>query len=188
MHHFLLELNTPISESTIRDWKKKYCAQLKLNKDSKRVTGVYTKTRGRPRMLGELDMECQNYIRKIRLTGGIVNRPVIAAAMKGIVKARKPSLLRENGGPINIGRGLVQSFIKRLGYVKRKGTKAARNMPYNFEEIKNDFMDRIRHVIKKGDIPDDLIINFDQTGSKIIPVSQWTLEIKGKKQVCHYGY
>ena len=33
------------------------------------------------------------------------------------------------------------------------------------------------------EIPDDLIINWDQTGIKYVPVSNWTMEVKGGKRV-----
>ena len=33
------------------------------------------------------------------------------------------------------------------------------------------------------EIPDDLMINWDQTGIKYVPVSNWTMEVKGAKRV-----
>ena len=33
------------------------------------------------------------------------------------------------------------------------------------------------------DIPQPLIINWDQTGTHFVPVSEWTVEVKGSKRV-----
>ena len=38
-------------------------------------------------------------------------------------------------------------------------------------------------VISMEDIPDDLVINFDQTGIRCIPVSDWTMAREGAKRV-----
>ena len=36
-------------------------------------------------------------------------------------------------------------------------------------------------------VPPDLIINWDQTGSKLVPVSSWTMAKEGSKQVLVVG-
>jgi hypothetical protein len=67
--------------------------------------------------------------------------------------------------------------------VSRKGTRAARKIPTDFEEVKAEFVRKIKTCIKTFDIPDCLIINFDQTGIHIIPVGKYTMERQGAKQV-----
>jgi len=48
-------------------------------------------------------------------------------------------------------------------------------MVKNFEEVKCQFLLAIKAVVEMAAIPFDLIINWDQTGIKYIPVSegQW---------------
>ena len=66
-----------------------------------------------------------------------------------------------------------------MGFVQRKGTKAARKTPADFDQIKNEFLTRIASTVTEHNIPDDLIVNIDQTGVKLVPCSEWTLDLKG---------
>ena len=175
-------LNFKLNESSVRHMKTKYLKLLKV--DPEPIMEITNKKRGRPVAVGkELDEEIQHYIKNLRMSGGIVNRSVAQAAARGIVTARKPSLLKENGGSLDLGRGWVESFLRRMGYVKRKGTKAARHVPQDFSELKQNFLKRIRDVVRDYGITPDLVINFDQTGSKLVPSSQWTLEVEGRSQI-----
>ena len=82
-----------------------------------------------------------------------------------------------------MGKTWAVSILRRMGLVKCKGTKAARKLPANFPQQKADFLDKLSDRVDEHDIPKDLIINFDQTGLKIVPVSNWTLATEGSKQV-----
>jgi len=42
-------------------------------------------------------------------------------------------------------------------------------------------------VVEIEGIPAELIINFDQTGIKYVPISPWTLEKEGTKRVAIVG-
>ena len=66
---------------------------------------------------------------------------------------------------------------------RHKATKATRKLPADFLEIKLSFLQRIKDEVEKNSIPQDLIVNWDQTGSKLVPVSEWTMEKEGTKQV-----
>ena len=66
--------------------------------------------------------------------------------------------------------------------MKRKATKTARKLPSDFTDIKLTFLERIRNEVQSNSIL--LSLDCDQTGSKIVPVSEWTLEKKeGTKQI-----
>ena len=105
------------------------------------------------------------------------------AAAKGIAKHNDPSLLVEHGGPVEIGKKWSVSLLSRMGYVKKKATKAARHLPMDFDDVRSSFLKRLNDVVKEHSIPPEFIVNFDQTGIKIIPSSQWTTDTKGEKQV-----
>ena len=90
------------------------------------------------------------------------------------------SLLR---GPIELQMSRAFSFFGRYGYVKRKGTRTARKLPDDFEMVKAAFLGRVADIVKTHKISPSMIVNFDQTGAKIIPVDEWPLEIKWSKQV-----
>ena len=49
----------------------------------------------------------------------------------------------------------------------------------DFPEIKLPFLKRVVDFIKKHKIPHELIINWDQTGAKYVPTSEWTLAEEG---------
>ena len=102
------------------------------------------------------------------------------AAAKGILSHTNPSSLQEHGGPISIGVKWAESFLRRRGYVKRKATNAARKLPPNFNELKAA---KIQDEIEQHAILPSIVINWDQTGSKLVPVSQWTLAEQGSTQV-----
>ena len=67
--------------------------------------------------------------------------------------------------------------------MKRKGTKAARKVPNDFDFIRMEFLAEVSKLVKDNEIPPELIINFDQTNVNIIPVGDYTLEKSGAKQV-----
>ena len=64
-----------------------------------------------------------------------------------------------------------------------KGPRLQKKIPPNFDDVKQGFVDRIADVVREFHIPPDLVINLDETGLKIVPVSTWTLEKKGVTQV-----
>lgn len=70
-----------------------------------------------------------------------------------------------------------------MGLVKRKViTKANVNVEH-FEKLKKSFLQDIRNIVVMDEIPNELIINLDQTGLNYVPVSQWTMEVEGAKCV-----
>lgn len=180
---FTKELGFVVTESSVRNMKKAYLAKLRKEKDPDRITSLPHGARGRPLMLLEYDQDVSRYIKSLREAGGIVNRSIIIAAAKGIVSHKNPGLLKEHGGPISISSSWAESFLRRIGFVKRKGTKAARKLPENFAEIKHVFLERVKSEVETWSIPPALILNWDQTGSKLVPVSEWTMEREGTKQV-----
>ena len=136
--------------------------------DSSGATKVIDrKPRGPPTSLGKYEKEVVDYIQSLRLSGGVVNRPIVIVTARGIV-INKENLLSDFDGPIDLSKSWAQSFLRRLGYVKGKGTKAARKVPDDLEFIQMELLSEIQKLVKTYDIPDDLTINFDQTNVMII--------------------
>ena len=109
---------------------------------------------------------------------------VVVAAAKGIAEAKDATLLVENGGPIDVTKDWGKRLLGRMGFVKRKCTTAAKKAsPEEFEEVKLQFLEDIETVAELKDIPPELVINWDQTAVKYVPVSSWTQEKKGAKCV-----
>ena len=181
---FTQELSHCVSESSMRNMKKAYLRVLKSIPDPDKVVSLPHASLGRPLLLREeLDAKIAEYIHALRLAGGIVNRSIVQAAAKGIVTHSNPSQLQEHGGHVQIGVKWAESFLRCRGYVKRKATKAARKLPPNFEDLKSAFLQIIHSEVEQHAISPKLVINWDQTGSKLVPVSQWTLAEQGSTQV-----
>lgn len=184
--HFSKSMGKPINESTVRSLKKQYLREVNRTPE-KRITSLEKGKVGRPLLLGQYDSEVMSYIKKLRSTGAIVNRRIVIAGAKGIIQQRAPSLLRENGGHVVLDKAWADSFLRRAGFVRRKGTKAARKLPMDFMEQKTEFIESVTEIISENKIPPELVINFDQTNISIIPCGDWTLQEQGT--VClQYGY
>ena len=73
--------------------------------------------------------------------------------------------------------------MTRMGLVKRKATKTARKVPQDFQDVEAALLHRIKDTVTKHAIPVSMIVNFDQTGSKFVPCSEWSMVQQGSKQV-----
>ena len=52
-----------------------------------------------------------------------------------------------------------------------------------FKELKCAFLNDVKITMEMEDIPAELILNWDQTGIRIVPSSNWTMEVQGAKRV-----
>ena len=66
---------------------------------------------------------------------------------------------------------------------KRKGTTKASTSSNNFDEIQEIFLSDIAAIVIMEEIPSPLILNWDQTGINFVPVSEWTMEVRGTRRV-----
>ncbi len=178
-----------VGESTVCNWVKELKKQMAAdNVDYNDVKALKAGDKGRPTLLPKfIDTMVQQHIKKLRLAGGIVNRKIAIATARGLVTHHDRTLLQENGGYILLGRSWSESLFQRMGYVQRKGTKAGRKLPNDFSAIKEKYLLDIKAIVKEHNIPDELIVNFDQTGVSIIPVDDWTMEKEGSKDVSITG-
>ena len=66
----------------------------------------------------------------------------------------------------------------------RKATSAKSKYTVdNFKEVKSQFLGDVVATVELEEIPAQLILNWDQTGIKIIPTSSWTMEKEGSKRI-----
>ena len=71
-----------------------------------------------------------------------------------------------------------------MNFVKRKATtKKPKFTVANFEELKVQFSIDIKAVVTMEDAPEDMIVNWDHTAIKYIPLSNWTMAQEGSKRV-----
>lgn len=51
--------------------------------------------------MGEFNSPVQDYVRSLRLCGGVVNTELVVAAARSVIMARNRSLLADHGGHLN---------------------------------------------------------------------------------------
>ncbi len=145
--------------------------------------------RGRPLLLSDcLDDLVQKYLHKVRESGGVVSARIAVAAAMGIVKHYDRFLLEEYGGHVCLNQAWGYSLLKRMNFVNRKATTSKSKMSISdFTQLKRAFLLDVYNTAQMEDIPPEMIINWDQTGVKMVPTSCWTMNVVGAKRVEVYG-
>ncbi len=92
-------------------------------------------------------------------------------------------LLASNGGHIILTKSWAKHVLGRMGFVKRRASTKAKVNAEDFAAIKEQFLFDVKMAVEMEEIPNDLIINWDQTGIHYVPVSYWTMEKEGAKRV-----
>ena len=71
-----------------------------------------------------------------------------------------------------------------MNFVKRKATiPKSKHSTDAFARLKARFLADVVTTVTIEDIPAELILNWDQTGIKIVPSSTWTMDTQGLKRV-----
>ena len=70
-----------------------------------------------------------------------------------------------------------------MGFVKRKCSTSGKISVTRFDELKEIFLADVAAAVLINDIPESLIINWDQTGLSIVPTGGWTMEKEGARTV-----
>ena len=131
-----------------------------------------------------MDLKVQMYLKKVREGGGVVTARITMAAARGILLTCDRSMLAEFGGHVHLNRHWAYSLLHRMKFVQRKGTTAKSKLTIaDFNQAKEQFLEDVVTTVDMEEIPPELILNWDQTGIKIVPSSTWTMEQQGAKRV-----
>ena len=176
-----------LKESTVRGWKNVYLQELRSRKRGGSELEVKTlpqKKTGRPLTLDEeTDMEIQQYLLALREAGGAVNGAIARASAMGIIRRKNSSLLACNGGPVVLTKDWSRYLLERMQFVKRKANTKAKISVENFTQLKYNYLSDISGIVDVEEIPPCLIINWDHTALKHVPVGSWTMAKEGSKKV-----
>ena len=94
------------------------------------------------------------------------------------------SLLAEFGGHITLTRHWAYHLLDRMKFVRRKATTSkSKYKPADFAEVKEQFLNDVVSIVTMEEIPPELVLNWDQTGIHLVPVSPWTMDLAGSKRV-----
>ena len=141
------------------------------------------KKSSRPLYIGkELDQQVQAYVEETRKQGGPINTAILIAAGTGIVMSDE-LFKSQYDNNVTLTKDWAKYLMRRMGLVKRRASTKAKISIENFEEVKKLFLHDIKCLKLLDEIPDELTINFDQTGINYVPVSSWTMEKQGEKRV-----
>ena len=114
--------------------------------------------------------------------GGVVSRS-IAVSVATVLLERDEFL-----GEIKITETRAKSLLKRTGFVRRAKTSSTVEIPKGArKEIEYQYLYQIVNAIEKWDIHPDLVVNFDQTPSKLVPVGRSTLAKRNSTNVTITG-
>ena len=157
----------------------------RLNPDENDPPTLPQKKRGRPFLLGrELDDKVQAYLVKVREAGGAVSARIAVATARGVLLTYDKTRLEEFGGSIRLGKSWAHSLLQRMNFVQRKATTAkSKQSDADFAMLKKSFLEDVFTTVTMEDVPPELILNWDQTGIKLVPSSNWTMAPKGSGRV-----
>ena len=180
-----------LKRQTVSDFKLAY---LKLKKSIEAadsdITEIVIKKTGRPMLLPEnLMKKVIETVTNFRLRGARVSAVVIRAVARGVIIANDRSLFLENGGYINLSMDWSRQVLYRF---EKLGRKMIRRMgatakipiaPALLSETKLDFQRKIKELQAWHEIPEDLIINFDQTPLPYVCTRKRTYHTQGASNV-----
>ena len=121
----------------------------------------------------------QAYLRDLGKAGGGVNKELAIASARGII--------RKKDGVLALTKDWAHYLLVRMGYVKRKANSKVKVVAENFKEHRVNFLCEINGIVIMEEIPSSLILNWDHTGLKYVPVSSWTMALQDSKKVSLAG-
>jgi len=171
--------------TTVCEWRKAISSQQK--KEHKSVTELHGKKRGWPPVFPEEVTTCvMKYIHAVHEAGGVVNTAIVTGVVSGIVRHMNPDLLECNGGHVilPVKKDWAKYLLAKMKFVKQKATtKKSKMTVSNFDELKDNFLMDIKAIVTMEEVSDEMILNWDQTVIKYIPVSNWTMATEGSKRI-----
>ena len=97
--------------------------------ESNEIGNFFALPRERPSKMGdELTAELKSILHNLRVNCGAVTRKTVIAIGNGILKARCPEMLEENGGNITLTTKWARGVLESLDWVKRRYTTAKREI------------------------------------------------------------
>ena len=170
-----------LNESTVRGFRKKY--QLSLKSSNKKgmspVKEIAAQRHERTLLLGNnIDQKVGAFLLALRNRGGRVSYSIAIATAKVLIE-------RSNHvSTIVPGVNWAQSLFRPMGFNRRAATTGKVDIPHGArKEAELTFLHDIVSKEENNKVPPSMILNLDQTPSKYIQSSRYTMESKGSKSV-----
>ena len=118
----------------------------------------------------------------MRTAGGTINKHAIYEILMGLIKAD----MTRYGAYLDftVTKGWLQSLYSRINMSRRTVTTSRPIVTSSlWEEVRTQFHNDTTSAVLKYNIPDELILNIDQTPSKFVPAENVTIAETGSKHV-----
>ena len=113
--------------------------------------------------------------------GGGMSSELVIGAATGFLKTIDKTGKKDH---LTLDRFWAHSLLRRMNFVQRKATTAASKYSRDdFAERKEEFLTDLVDTVVMEEIPPELILNWDQTGIKIVPSYSWTMAEMGSRRV-----
>ena len=128
-----------------------YVSELQQKKkvgDDSSVKELPEKKRGCPLLLDDkLDGQVKCYIGCLHEKGAAINMAIVVGVSQGIVKSHNVNLFACSSGHLVLGKFWAKSLLSCMGYVKRRGSTAAKLTVENFQQLREQFLIDIKEEI-----------------------------------------
>ena len=122
-------------------------------------------------------------IKGLRTAGTPVSTATVVATAGAIMAEKHKEQLKGNGGHVELTRPWAKKWLQRHGWTKRKATSGKRHPPADLDAQRAVFTASVAQIMQTEHIPNELVYNVDETGVKIVPVTDWTMEERGANRV-----
>lgn len=121
-------------------------------------------------------------LHNLRKNGASVTWRTAVAVAKAIIQVKDPE------SSLEVEESWARSLFKRIKFTNRAVTTGKLHMPECLvSEVKYSFTSEISNLVAQHNIPEDLIINFDQTPIMYSPASKYTMAPTGSRKVSING-
>lgn len=173
-----------LSHTTLLSWHEKG-TQVLLPRFQEQYDAYTAAARGRGPTAAfaaapKVEAEIVRTLTRLRAAGSPVNRRTVAWVMHAIIEQRRPELLET----LTLSRSFITRWVRsKLQWSWRQKTTAASKLPLDWEDQGVKMAMRIAALMGRYKVHPSLVINMDQTGVQLVPMSGWTYEQRGAAAV-----
>ena len=145
------------------------------------------KARGRPLILDKpLDLKLRSMLVKLRLAGAGINIHLASGLLNGFIRENPERFGKYM--EFKVTRSWARSLYQRMKLTCRAVTRSRPVITRSlWVEVRLQFLYEITDKVLKHNIPDELIINTDQTPSKFVATDNVTMAAKREKHISRSG-
>ena len=169
----------------MRLWVKsrKKVIQEQKKKGQTNVQSTTGRVRGRPFLIEEvLDLKLLSMFVNLRAAGASINIHVVSGVLNGLIRVNPERFGKYMD--FKVTRSWVRPLHQRMKSSRHAVTTSRAVITRSlWAEVRSQFLHEITDKVLQHNIPDELIINDDQTVSKFVATDNITMAAKGEKHI-----